>query len=241
MARTRKKREADHGQNHERWVVSYADFITLLFAFFTAMYAISSVNEGKYLKMSESLARAFNPAEYAPKKIIEESEFVSTRSSSISDKFNSAFSTDYKEIISAVEQIKTNKKIALIYDKNRVTIRVPDGLLFSTGSGEIKDSGLELLSEIGNVLKKIPNAVRIEGHTDNIPISTKQYPSNWELSGTRALSILKFFIKEHGIDPGRLSATGYGEFRPVGNNSSTSGRARNRRVDIQILGRGHEN
>ncbi|MBE9527743.1 MAG: OmpA family protein [Proteobacteria bacterium] len=240
MARNRRRARVEEASGNDRWVVSYADFITLLFAFFTAMYAISSVNEGKYKSVSESLARAFNPSESAPAKIIEETEFVEVRGESISDAFKSAFSTDYKEIISAVEQIETTKKIAVIYEKNRVTVRVPDGVLFASGTGELMDSGLEFLDELGRALKRIPNSVRIEGHTDNIPIKTDRYPSNWELSSTRALNILKYFVSSHGLEPRRLSATGFGEFRPLGSNNSQSGRSKNRRVDFQILARGQE-
>jgi chemotaxis protein MotB len=240
MARKRRRATVVEASSNERWVVSYADFITLLFAFFTAMYAISSVNEGKYKSVSESLSRAFNPSASAAARIIEETQFVEVRGESISDAFKSAFSTDYKEIISAVEQIETTKKIAVIYEKNRVIVRVPDGLLFSSGTGELMDSGLEFLDELGRALKRIPNSVRIEGHTDNIPIKTDRYPSNWELSSTRALNILKYLVSSHGLEPRRLSATGFGEFRPLASNNSQIGRSKNRRVDFQILARGKE-
>jgi chemotaxis protein MotB len=239
MARSRRRR-VEEEQSNERWVVSYADFITLLFAFFTAMYAISSVNEDKYKSVSESLSRAFNPSEIKPINIIEEAELAEPRGRSISDEFKSAFSTDYKEIISAVEQIETTKKVALIYEKNRVTVRIPDGVLFGSGKAELMGSGLPLLDEVARALKRIPNSVRIEGHTDNIPIKTDRYPSNWELSSTRSLNILKYFISKHGLSPARLSATGFGEFRPISNNNSQTGRAKNRRVDFQILARGQE-
>ncbi len=239
MARTRRKRAPEH-ENHERWLVSYADFITLLFAFFTAMYAISSVNEGKYKIVSESLYRAFSPVDAQPMHIVEESEFVEKPARSMAEEFQNAFSTDYKEIVSAVKQIETDSKVAVIYEKNKVTIRLPDSLLFGVGGAKLMDSGLEMLDEVGRMLKRLPNSVRVEGHTDNIPIKTDSFPSNWELSGDRALNILKYFISEHSVEPRRLSATGFGEFRPVSSNNTASGRAKNRRVDILILGQGHD-
>ena len=239
MARSRKKR-APEPENHERWLVSYADFVTLLFAFFTAMYAISSINESKYKIASHSIAKAFNPAYVSVLNIIEESKFVEPNDRSIYEEFQNTFSSDYKEIVSAVKQVETDKQVAVIYEKNKVTIRLPDGVLFGGGNAELMDSGLELLDEIGRMLKRLPNSVKIEGHTDNIPISTDTYPSNWELSSDRALNILKYFISKHSIKPARLSATGFGEFRPVASNSTLSGRTKNRRVDLLILALGHD-
>lgn len=229
----RKKRREEH-ENHERWLVSYADFITLLFAFFTSMYAISSVNEGKFRVLSDSLAVAFNPAVYTAARRQEGPDFVREQRSSIAEEFKTSFNNRYHKAVSSLKNLERNKRLTLMIDDDRITIRVAEGMLFEPGTDQLAEGAMPVLDEIAEVLKEMPNGIMIEGHTDNIPISTPRFPSNWDLSSSRALKILKYFSGIHKLDPKRLSATGYAEYRPIETNDTPAGRSKNRRVDILV-------
>ncbi|CAG1065618.1 Motility protein B [uncultured bacterium] len=230
----RKKKHEEH-ENHERWLVSYADFITLLFAFFTSMYAISSVNEGKFRILSESLAIAFNPTMFTSTKLQEGPRFVKEQRSHVSDEFKDMFTNNYQKIQAALHELEADKKLTLIAEENRITIRISESMLFEPGTDKILKEGLPVIDEVASVLRELPNSIRVEGHTDNIPVNTERFPSNWDLSSSRAISILKYFIGQHGYDPRKLSALGFGEYRPVDTNDTPSGRFKNRRVDIMVL------
>jgi len=230
----RKKKHEEH-ENHERWLVSYADFITLLFAFFTSMYAISSVNEGKFRILSESLAIAFNPTMFTSTKLQEGPRFVKEQRSHVSDEFKDMFTNNYQKIQAALSELEADRKLTLIAEENRITIRISESMLFEPGTDRIMKEGLPVIDEVASVLRELPNSIRVEGHTDNVPVNTERFPSNWDLSSARAITILKYFISEHGYDPRKLSALGFGEYRPVDTNDTPSGRFKNRRVDIMVL------
>lgn len=229
----RKKKHEEH-ENHERWLVSYADFITLLFAFFTSMYAISSVNEGKFRIMSESLAIAFNPTLFTSTRMQEGPKFVREQRAQVRDEFKDMHTSNYEKIQAALRELQENQKLTLIFEEHKVTIRISEGMLFEPGSDKLLDGGLPVIDEVARALAGMPNSVRIEGHTDNIPIATERFPSNWDLSSSRSLRILKYFIEMHSHDPRRLSAIGFGEYRPIDTNDTPSGRMKNRRVDIMV-------
>lgn len=230
-----RKRKHEEHENHERWLVSYADFITLLFAFFTSMYAISSVNEGKFRILSESLAVAFNPAVVTSTRLQEGPKFVREQRSHVSEEFRDMFANNYQKVQAALSELQANQKLTLMADENKITIRISESMLFEPGTDRIMPGGLAVIDEVAAVLRDLPNSVRIEGHTDNVPVSTPRFPSNWDLSSARALSILKYFIATHGYDPKKLSALGFGEYRPADSNDTPSGRLKNRRVDIMVL------
>lgn len=230
----RKKKHEEH-ENHERWLVSYADFITLLFAFFVSMYAISSVNEGKFRILSESLAIAFNPSLYTSTQMHEGPRFVREQRAHMADEFKDMFTSNYQKIQTALKDLEKDKKLTLIVDEQKIIIRISESMLFDPGSDELLKDGLPVLDEVAAALRDLPNDLRIEGHTDNIPVNTPRFPTNWDLSSARALKILKYFIDSHKCDPRKLSALGFGEYRPVDSNDTPAGRAKNRRVDITLL------
>ncbi len=230
----RKKRHEEH-ENHERWLVSYADFITLLFAFFVSMYAISSVNEGKFRILSESLAIAFNPSMFTSTRMQEGPRFVREQRSHMAQEFKDMFTNNYQKIQAALQELEKDKKLTLIQDEHKITIRISEGTLFEPGSDVLLPEALPVIDEVARALTGLPNSVRIEGHTDNVPISTERFPSNWDLSSARSLKILKYFIDSHAYDPRKLSALGFGEFQPIDTNDTPSGRIKNRRVDIMVL------
>jgi chemotaxis protein MotB len=129
----------------------------------------------------------------------------------------------------------SDSQIKYLIDKRGLVIRVPEAFFFKSGEASIRQEFTPILNALGKSLGKIPNHIRIEGHTDSIPINNYQFPSNWELSTTRATSIVRYLLANHSIPPGKISATGYGEFRPIAPNKNSEGRMQNRRVDVVVL------
>lgn len=223
-----KKRKVDEHENLHRWVISYADFITLLFAFFVVMYAISSVNTAKYKALSEGMKAAFN-------KMSEENI-----SQSVEDKNNGPnskqvqgkFEDGLDEINQSLSELEdTNYKINR--QEGWIELDIKSGALFGSGDADLKADALIKLMKLAGKLKKSHAIVSIEGYTDNMPIDTPQYPSNWELSAARSAAVGRV-LNSYGIETNRLMVTGYGEQYPVSDNITEAGRALNRRVSIII-------
>jgi chemotaxis protein MotB len=219
--------EAD---NPDRWVVSYADFITLMFAFFTALYAISQVDAVKLNKFAGSVKEALKTGSM-PRKPETTTIIEGIKPLHIGD---IQLEKNIKEILNKAGFIEG---ITVSASSRGIYISLNDLMVFDKGSANVRDDAKSLLSLIADIMRNTSNYIVIEGHTDNLPMKTAQYPSNWELSTARATSVLVYFIKEHGIPPERLSAAGYGEYKPVATNSTVEGRAKNRRVDILFLSR----
>ena len=228
----KRKKEEQH-ENVERWMVSYADFVTLLFCFFTAMYAISNVDTNKLGKFVKSMRTAFHSQEPAGNVItvIEGIHPVVTAGADIE--------SDVRDVLGMM--ISDSKGgIDVRRDHRGVVISVMDKFLFESGSAQLRERARPVVDAAAEALKHFPNMVRIEGHTDNIPISNDEFLSNWELSSARAINVAKYFVRSHGIRPERISATGYAEYRPLTSNNTVEGRSRNRRVDIVILSESEE-
>jgi chemotaxis protein MotB len=245
----RRRREEEH-ENHERWLVSYADFITLLFAFFVVMYAISSVNEGKYKVLSSSLVNAFKnttgeiggqpiavlqgapllpPVPVAKPERLPDQEKAEEKKAGQRDKMRDVAGN----IMKALQPLVAQGKVRLLETSRGVTIEINDSILFSLGQARLQPESINALQAVAAVLADSDFPITIEGHTDNVPIATAQFPSNWELSAMRATTVLRLF-NDAGVGAERLTAIGYGETRPVETNISVEGRARNRRVSILI-------
>ncbi|HSB95652.1 MAG TPA: flagellar motor protein MotD [Spongiibacteraceae bacterium] len=246
----RRKHTEEH-VNHERWLVSYADFITLLFAFFVVMYSISQINESKYRVLSNTLTDAFNQPELAVHAIeIGETaksnpiNLVQLSAMAIKDKEGKGkddkegeMPDQFKEISSKIEEalgelIKQNM-VTLRGNEQWLEIEMRSSLLFDSGDATLSNKALELLGQIGGILREQKTPVRVEGFTDNIPIHSSRFPSNWELSSARAAAVVQLFIEE-GLDPTQLMATGYGEFQPIADNDTPENRSKNRRVVLMI-------
>jgi chemotaxis protein MotB len=239
----RKKKPEEHA-NHERWLVSYADFITLLFAFFTAMYAISNADSAKLQKLVGSMQGAFGGE---VTKILPEAGKTpfATEMPSVSLGTPLAFNVSRTEAdvfhgiqdrISKylVKGIDEGKILVIVSDRGLV-IRLSEDEVFRPGDAEINPAAAEVLDELALSLVDIPNFVRIEGHTDAVPVQSARFPSNWELSTARASRIVRWFIERKHFPAERLSAGGYGEYRPAATNSTEEGRRTNRRVEIIVL------
>lgn len=257
-----------HNQNHiNRWIVSYADFITMLLALFMVMYALSQLDISNLKDFSQSVGNEFevpvNSKEapdyisYGQKKFL--LNIFNTTETSVS--FNDVDVSNQSDEITGLKNQLTNIEktinkeaiefenikslielkfantdgVSVTRESRGLLIRLNDKIFFDTGSAIIKEKSLTVLDKLAGILKDIDNPVKIEGHTDNVPIKTVKYPSNWELSTARSTNIIKYLVEKHNIVPQRLSAVGYGEYMPIQKNSSAEGRAANRRVDIVVL------
>lgn len=244
----RRKSIPHESENTERWMVSYADFVTLLFAFFVVMYAISSVNEGKYRVLSDTMTEAFKVAPKSPNPIQigkENRSITSAKPSNaiieplkILPKSERTYEREMQQIAQtvskSVQPLINQGLIKVTQHKLWVEIEMNSKILFSSADSELEDEAFPALKALAAVLKKIPNSIDVEGHTDNVPINNELFPSNWELSAARAASVVHLFT-DYGVDPRRLSSIGYAEYRPISNNSTSEGRLRNRRVKIVVL------
>ena len=241
MARRQRPEEHD---NHERWLVSYADFITLLFAFFVVMYALSTVNEGKYRILSDSMAVAFrnvpiNAASDRPVVVIPPIPAAQKPSAAVKvpdatkQKQREKMRNVAKDILKVMAPLIEQGKVRVLETSRGVTIEINDSILFSPGQALLHPALIKAMRAIAEVLAPTDFPITIEGHTDNVPINTVQFPSNWELSAVRATTVLRLFA-DSGVAGERLTAIGYADTRPVEPNILADGRARNRRVTILI-------
>lgn len=234
--------------SHDRWLVSYADFITLLFAFFVVMFASSRQDHTKVKQVESSIRAAFQSMGVFP---------------AVSDKSNLSSATmippagvamvtlgdDVESLPGVMEDLNnmkrrmehdlapqiTNGTVAITLGRGGLLISLRDVGFFESGSAIPKNSSIPTLDVIGRGLAAVPYNIRIEGHTDNVPIRNSQYPSNWELSTARATELTRLFIEKDRVGPARLSAAGYAQYHPIASNLTEEGRGRNRRVDIIVL------
>lgn len=246
MNKRRKANGGGGGGGHDgagmmRWLLTYADLITLLMAFFVVMYAMSSVDKKKYEMISASLRQALH-TEGAGSNLIADHVGQGQIDAPVpqdAQEIRKAENAEFQQIIDKVKNNSTPEEmgsVVFIVDERGLVISFLDTLLFDLGQADLRSNALPVLDKVAAAVKPSAQILRVEGHTDDLPIATVQYPSNWELSAARAISVTRYFIVKHGIDPRRLSATGYGEYRPlVANNSSEDNRKRNRRVDIVVL------
>ena len=240
-----RRKPREEPEKHDRWLVSYADFITLLFAFFVVMYSISSVNEGKYRVLSDTLVAAFNNPPKSDRPINLGQQF--TAPGVILDASPSVVQLKRKPTSSAnrmqkiaqrvsrsLQPLIDKKLIRVTRDKHWVKVEINSKILYPSGSAELEEEAIPILRNLAKVLKTLSNQVDVEGHTDNIPINNEIYPSNWELSAARAARVVRVFANA-GLRPERLAAIGFGEYRYIVKNTTARGRHRNRRVVVVIL------
>lgn len=239
----RRKNEDEH-ENLERWMVSYADFLTLMFAFFVVMYAISSVNEGKYRVLSSSLVSAFRSATNAegmqiapltpaatPIPAVRPS--VSSRNDPKRARMMQKMQSMADEVRRVLAPLVRDGQVTVNEGAFGISIEINASALFAPGEAVLGPTAVRALSAVGQVLANGDFPIKIEGHTDTTPIANRLFASNWELSAVRASAVVRLFI-EAGVLPARLSAAGYADQRPVADNGTSEGRSRNRRVAILI-------
>ena len=238
-----------------RWVISYADFVTMLLALFMIMFATNSLDKAKIKDVNKSIQKVFATQNKTSQEKIQNLETQyseeNTNVKNVETKENnsSLFDNSGKTILDGgdgileaskvVEQIKqdinADTSIKVLKTNKGVVIRLNDTMLFDQGSAIIKPEAISTLEKIANSFEKFENPIVIEGHTDSMPINNKSFPSNWELSTARATNIIKYLTETKKFPPSRLSAVGYGEYMPIAENNTPQGRAKNRRVDIIVL------
>ena len=259
----RKHEHEDH-VNHEAWAIPYGDLVTLLLAFFVVMYATSSINEGKYKVLSDSLNAAFRGAPRTMEPIAIGDKPAKTKGDDTVAgikpgqvmKLDAETAAEQKEqespagdaalqghlqkmsddLETAMQDLIDQEMIRIERTPSWVEVEIKADILFPSGSAEIEASAMTVLDRVAVILAERPYPIRIEGHTDTRPIKTSQFPSNWELSAARAARIVRLF-EGHGIGSGRMVVAGLGENQPLSDNATQEGRNRNRRVTIVILGK----
>lgn len=238
--------------SHERWLVSYADFITLLFAFFVVLYAFAKADQRRQAEVSQAIDTAFKSlgifAYASPKPDASSASSASERAimpmnivmgedvlapAQVRDDLNRI----QRELEQRLSNQVAKHTVAIHMGKDGLVISLREAGFFDSGSAMPRRESLDTMKQIAAELAQVPYDLRVEGHTDNVPIHTAQFASNWELSSARATNIARLLLMLHAVSPDRLSAAGYAEFHPVDTNDTPEGRAHNRRVDLVILPR----
>ncbi len=257
-----RRRAHEEHANHEAWAIPYGDLVTLLLALFVVLYSMSSVNEGKYRVLSDSLNEAFGgrPRSTMPIQIGEHALRGSSPSLvTLLPKPGAATARTLSPVRPPLPTAGTarggerdirrmaaevQKAMGALIDRKLVSVRangltleieIRADILFPSGVAEVSAAAKPVLARVSSILKDFPNPLRVEGHTDNLPIATLAYPSNWQLSSARAASVVALFMSE-GLDPTRMSVAGFGEYQPKATNDSAEGRNANRRVLVVVLG-----
>lgn len=233
-----KRRQQEKKGGHERWLITYADMITLLLIFFIVMYTMSKVDAKKFQNLSTSLSKAMGAGgmmlDSPGPSIVPGISGTVPDVATISGE-NTQLENIKQQLEVYIKEADLHARVSVTMEERGVVLSFQDEVLFNLGSAELTPRAKEIIHKVGPILGQIPNYLRIEGHTDNLPINTVHFPSNWELSAARSNNVLKELIKNFQVQPQRLSAVSYGEYRPLVMNDSDSHRQMNRRVSIIIL------
>lgn len=214
------------GQRAPHWMITYADMVTLLMCFFVLLTAISKVEVEKFRKVMGALKGALGVLEPTRGPVVYEPEFADIQRRNL-----------VEALIQLKEYLKSEgleQAVSVEFMEEGAHIRISNPLLFDLGKANLKSTVLPVLKQLARIARDMPYELQVEGHTCDLPIHTSQFPSNWELSAARALNVVKYLAYHEGVDPARLSAVGYGEYRPIAPNDSKENRAKNRRAEIYI-------
>jgi len=239
-------------ENHERWVVSYADFVTLLFAFFVLMFASSATDKSKAKAVSQAIQDALNDGVMAQNAAAlfsgaaggagkaDARSAANAKIAGVQDKYPEQMRTvDLQSSLNTLASLLKDEvkkgTVQLKLEARGLVIGLPAAAFFPSGDDAVDPSAGQMLAKIAPVLNKIPNALRLEGHTDSVPINTSRFHSNWELSAARSIAVLRLLTEKYGVDVRRMAIGGYADLNAVESNDTEEGRAKNRRVDIVIL------
>jgi chemotaxis protein MotB len=226
----RRKRRQESLHHRDRWLVSYADFITLLFAFFVVLYSAAQVDKRRAAQVAAAIQTAFHQNGSLPSSAVKGGSPQSANEPPGSDEQQLALKKQIEQTLAA--EI-SNGDVAVRSSPDGLVISLREVGFFDTGSAEIKASSAAAFAQLAGILRQNGSDIRIEGHTDNVPIHNSHFPSNWDLSTARATATIRLLIR-YKLDPERMSAAGYAEFHPVADNGTPEGRANNRRVDIVV-------
>lgn len=216
------------------WMITYSDMITIILCFFIIFFTFSAEEISSLHTVKDSLVNKVNKLSNENTKLKEEKKSLSEELFNIKN-IDTDLDTSNEEFISFLRNNNLLKDVSISQKENELIITFKNSILFDSGSAEITEKGYVILDKIANKLKLINNDFVVEGFTDNIPINTDKFPSNWELSSTRAINVVKFFINEKSINENRISFSGWGERKPIAPNTTEEGRAKNRRIEIRIM------
>lgn len=245
MSRKKKHHEVHEEHIDEGWLIPYADLLTLLLALFIVLFASAQVDQKKVEQMRQAFSAAFNGSP----SIFDHQETLAPETVGANDPNQGTDPAEQAQLQETVQLSELKRQIDRYIQENRLTgdlnttltedglmIRIKDSALFTSGSAALRPESLRVGEEIAKVLVPLSQKIVISGHTDNVPINTAEFPSNWELSSKRAINFMKFILSsEKKLQPERFSAIGYGEYRPLAQNDTIDGRAKNRRVEVLIM------
>lgn len=229
------------------WMTTYSDLMSLLLTFFILLYSMSNIDAEKFKNIAYSLQIALSGggSEYIFDQdglddsvlppTSEEGEDIIDDEPILNEPISPAIVEMYNKVSEYLVENNLGADVSVRMQSEGVFVEIKDAILFEPGSAELKESGIELLDKLEGLLKDFDNKIVVEGHTDNVPSRTYLYPTNWELSTARAVSVLRYLTEQKGIDPKRLSARGYGEYSPIAPNDTPENRTKNRRVNLLIV------
>ncbi len=246
----RRRRNEEEAEGVADWMLTYSDLVTLLLTFFVMLFSMANIDKQKFEQVAMSLRSSFlqmsngemlhtntgretldYTEEYTPVDV----EELEVLSEALNEEPNMELMDVKEQLQKAIDEMNLNDYIKLLDSREEVIMRFNSLLLFDTGSAEIRHSGKELLVKTGQILSGIHNEIMVQGHTDNVPIETLIYPTNWELSTRRATNVVLFLVANTSMDATKLTATGNGEFKPLASNDTEEGRQKNRRIDVVIV------
>jgi chemotaxis protein MotB len=243
----RRKRRHEEHVNHERWVISYADFVTLMFALFVAMYAISLKDHTSGKRMSESVRNAMATGGLTstlrvfmtkePAKAGADSDGTKDSKASTPETIDPSLVEPFRRLNEQLKKQVDSGAVRLRLGSRGLVITLEEKSFFPSGDDTIYRQAYPSMERVAKIIAGLPNSVRLEGHTDSVPIYTERFKNNWELSTARSIAVLQLFETKFGLDSSRFAVAGYAQNIPVAPNDTEEGRARNRRVEIVILGR----
>lgn len=213
------------------WMTSYGDMVTQILIFFVMLFTFSSIDAARFRELAISLQSAFKGGT----SFLTGGQSITVENMGPTRANLAQLTEAMHQIMNIVETSGLKGKVETSINERGLVISIKDSTFFDLGKADLKPKSRQILDNIGKALKDLPNQIRIEGHTDNLPINTPQFPSNWELSTARATTVLRYLVENVGLRPEKMSAVGYGEFRPLFPNDTEDHRARNRRVDIVVL------
>jgi chemotaxis protein MotB len=242
MSKGRKHKAGHDGghENAERWLLTYADLITLLMVFFVVLYSMSQADSTKFKRISAALQQAFNVDVLQGQAASSIDDGAGKPTQPIDDLISDAQVPQVARLKNKIEAVlegaAQTPEVTVGVDREGIVIRLSGSYLFDSGRAELKPNAFGVLSAVASELRLLPNDIRVDGHTDSTPlVDSPRYPTNWELSAARALAVTRYFTESDGVMAGRLVAAGYGEFRPIALNDTREHRALNRRVEIHLL------
>ncbi len=232
----KKKQEEEH-DNIERWLLTYSDLITLMMAFFTILFAMAQVDAAKFKTLSQSLSMAFGAkGASGGSNMLTNFQGTGVKPPSISIMTeNNQFNDVMKLIQQYTSKAGISKSVQASIQERGLVLNLADTVLFESGKADLSPRAQAILDHLAAILFSTGRMIRVEGHTDNVPINTARYRSNWQLSTDRATNVIMYWISKHPDVGPRLSAGGYGEFRPIASNQTPEGKTKNRRVEIVLL------